>query len=66
MKQLSRREINELWMRSSDIYDFAHRIQRAASNDESVPEMREHMLDVIADTEHQILFGLQSGDPLVP
>lgn len=65
MKPLSRRQIDDIWMHSSDIYDFAKRIQRA-SDDKSLSAMRELAPHAASDAERQALRGLQSGDTLVP
>jgi len=61
VRQLSRGEINDLWMRSSDIYDFAYRVQKA-SDDQSLPAVRKYALDTAPQPQRETLFGLQSGD----
>lgn len=61
MRHLSRGDINDLWMRSSDIYDFAYRVQQA-SDDKGLSAVRKYALDTTPQPEREALFGLQSGD----
>jgi hypothetical protein len=65
MKQLSRGEINDIWMRSSDIYDFAYRVQQA-SDDQSLSAVQKYALDTAPQPQRETLFGLQSGDSVEP
>ena len=65
MRQLSRGDINDLWMRSSDIYDFAYRVQQA-SDDQSLSAVRKYALDTAPQPQREALFGLQFGDSVEP
>ena len=55
---LSRREINELWMQSRDIYEFAFRIQQAANN-QNLSAVRELVVDIAENVKRETLPGLQ-------